>query len=99
MGLMAMAFLVDTLVTAFCVWFATKLAFLDARLSTLFAIVVIVALITLIPYAGWIVGLAVFVYLLMSVTGASLVQCMLVVVLTRLVAFGAVFLLSRIQTA
>lgn len=96
MGLMAMAFAVDVVVTAICIYIATKLAFLEAKLSTLFAIVAIVALISLIPYVGWIIGLCVFVYLLMSVTGASLVQCILVVLLTRLIALVAVFFIQRV---
>jgi hypothetical protein len=95
MGLMAMAFVVDVLVTACCIYIATKLAFLEAKLSTLFAIVVIVSLLSLIPYAGWFIGLCVFVFLLMRATGANLVQCIMVVLLTRVIALAAVFFIQR----
>lgn len=94
---MALAFAVDTLITAVCLYIAGKLVFLDARAGSLFAVIIVVSLVSLVPYVGWALGLCLLALLLAGVTSANIAQCTPVAVLTKLFALSGVFLIRGVM--
>jgi len=69
-GALAIIFVIDVVITTFCMYFATKLAFVRAQLKSLMAIIVVVSVLSLFPRLGWTLGLIGFVFLLMQVSDA-----------------------------
>ena len=54
MGIEALAFVMDALITACCMYIASKMSFVVADFKSLLTIAVIVALVSLIPTVGWV---------------------------------------------
>ena len=81
-------FTLDVVITSLCMYVATKLSFVQAELKQLLGIVVITSVIALLPTVGWILSLAVFVFLMMRITGSDLMDCFWVVMFTKLIGFG-----------
>lgn len=96
MGALAIIFALDVLVSTLCMYFATKLAFVKAELKPLIVIIIIVSVLSLIPSIGWILGLVAFVYLLMRVSDADLMDCVWVVVFIKVISFVVMFSLSQL---
>lgn len=96
MGSLALVFAIDVLVTAACMFVATKMAFVKAEFKDLLLVVAIVGVVSLIPSIGWLLGLIAFVWLLMQATGSTLLDCVYVVIFTKLVSFVAVLMLGKI---
>jgi|TARA_R110002167_G_scaffold350566_1_gene562817 hypothetical protein len=96
MGALALIFIMDVVLTSLCMYVATKFSFVRAELKPLLGIVFLVALVSLIPSIGWILGLILFVYLLTRVADANLVDCIWVVAFTKLVTVAALFVLGGI---
>jgi hypothetical protein len=94
MGEYALIFVMDVIITSLCMFVATKLSFVQAELKLLLGIVFVVAIVSLIPSIGWILGLVLFVYLLTKITDANLVDCIWVVAFTKLITFSTLFIFS-----
>lgn len=75
---------------------ATKLSFVKADLKALLVIVSLVSVVALIPTIGWVLSLCLFIYLLMKVTNANLIDCFWVVAFTKLVTFMALLMLGSL---
>ena len=90
MGLIAIAFAVDVLISTICIWLATKLSFVKIEPKIIAFIVVVVAVVSLIPMVGWVAGLALFVYLLIKASDCSMVDAIWVVLFSKLISFFAV---------
>lgn len=88
MGLEAIVFVVDAIITTCCMYIASKLSFVIIDFKSLLVIALLVSLVSLIPSVGWIAGLILFVYLLSKAAHANIIDCIWVVVFTKLVSFG-----------
>lgn len=96
MGLEAFAFGMDAFITTCCMYLASKLSFVAAEFKSLLIIALSVALVSMIPAVGWILGLILFVYLLAKATHASIGDCIWVVVFTKIVSFFGFFLVGKL---
>jgi len=96
MGAFALIFIMDVIITSLCMYVATKLSFVKAELKSLLGIVFLVAVVSLIPSIGWVLGLILFVYLLTRIADANLVDAIWVVAFTKLVTVAALFVLGGI---
>ncbi|WP_105901554.1 hypothetical protein [Vibrio gangliei] len=94
MGLEALAFIVDGLVTACCMYIASRLSFLTIDFTSLLVITLLVALVSLIPTIGWILGLIVWFYLLKTVANADFKDCLWVIVTTKAISVGVLALMA-----
>jgi len=96
MGESSLIFIFDIFMTFICIYIATKFAFVQADLKSILMIVFIVSVVSLIPTVGWILGLCTFVYLLMKVTDANLIDSIWVVILSKLTSFFIILLVRSI---
>lgn len=94
MGLEALAFIVDGLVTAYCMYIASRLSFLTIDFTSLLVVTLLVALISLIPTVGWVLGLIAWFYLLKTVAHADFKDCLWIMITTKLVSVGVLTLLT-----
>ena len=94
MGLLVMAFTVNAIISTLCIWLATKFSFVQADIKTIAVIVICVSVVSIIPTIGWLLGIAVFFYLLIKATGCSIVDAMWVVLFTQLFSFCIFFAIS-----
>ena len=90
MGLLALAFAVDVLISTLCIWLATKLSFVKIEPKEIAFIVIAVAIISLIPMLGWLASLVLFIYLLALASGCTVVDAAWVVLFTKLFSFVVV---------
>lgn len=90
MGVLAIIFVVDVLISSACIWLATKFSFVQADIKSIAVIVVCVSIVSLIPTVGWIAGIILFFYLLTKATGCDFVDAVWVVLFTKLFSFIAV---------
>lgn len=95
MGISAIIFALDVLLTSFCIYIAIRLAWLKADVKVVLPIVFIVSLISLIPTYGWLLGLLAFIYLLMRATEADLKDCVWIVIYSKLLSALMLVLLSQ----
>lgn len=95
-GIKAIAFGMDALITACYMYIASKMSFVIADFKSLLTIAVIVALVSLIPTVGWALGLTLFVFLLGKATHASIGDCIWVVVFTKVVSMVAFLIFGRL---
>ncbi|MEZ9061116.1 MULTISPECIES: hypothetical protein [unclassified Vibrio] len=96
MGIEALVFVMDALITACCMHIASKMSFVVADFKSLLTIAVIVALVSLIPTVGWVLGLILFVFLLGKATHSSIGDCIWVVVFTKVVSMAAFLIFGRL---
>jgi len=87
MGYMAIIFSIDVLVSTLSIWIATKFSFVDAELKIIAVIIVFVSILSLIPVAGWLIGIIAFFYLLIKLTGCSFGDAIWVVLFAKLASF------------
>lgn len=95
MGTAAIIFALDVLLTACCVYLASRMAWVKAGLNVLLPIVFVVSLISLIPTYGWLLGIAAYVYLLIRTTSADFKDAVCIVIFTKLLSILALLLLSQ----
>ena len=95
MGITAIIVALDVLLTAFCIYVAIRLAWLKADFKVVLPVVVIVALISLIPTYGWLLGIVSFIYLLMRTTEADLKDSIWIVIYSKLLSALMLVLLSQ----
>lgn len=95
MGISAIIFALDVLLTSFCIYIAIRLAWLKADLKIVLPIVITVSLISLIPTYGWLLGLLAFIYLLMRTTEADLKDSIWIVIYSKLLSALMLVLLSQ----
>lgn len=86
MGVMAIIFALDVLLTSCCVYLASRLAFVTAELKVLLAVVFVVSLISLIPVYGWLLAIVAYIYLLMRATNADFKDSVWIVIFTKLLS-------------
>lgn len=96
MGALAIIFAFDVIISTLCMYLATKLAFVRAEIKPLIAIIIIVSVLSLIPSVGWVLGLIAFIYLLMRVSDADLMDCIWVVAFIKVISFLVIFSLSQL---
>ncbi|NRA61304.1 MAG: hypothetical protein HRU25_10435 [Psychrobium sp.] len=96
MGALAIVFALDVFISTLCMYLATKLAFVKAEIKPLILIIIVVSVLSLIPYIGWIFGLIAFVYLLMRVTNADLIDCIWVVAFIKVISFVVIAFFSQL---
>ncbi|MEZ9165812.1 hypothetical protein [Vibrio cyclitrophicus] len=96
MGIEALAFVMDALMTTCCMYIASKISFVVADFKSLLVLAVIVALVSLIPTVGWVFGVILFVFLLGKATHASIGDCIWVVVFTKVVSMAAFLIFGRL---
>jgi hypothetical protein len=87
MGSLAITFSVDILISAICMWLATKFSFVKAEFNLLLIMIALVSIVSLIPAVGWVLGLLLFVFLMMKFSGCSAVDAIWVVLFTKLFSF------------
>lgn len=90
MGLLAIVFAVDVLISTFCIWLATKLSFVKIEPKQIAVIVVIISIVSLIPMVGWIASLILFIFLLRKTSSCNIVDAIWVVLFTKLISFAVV---------
>jgi len=95
-GIEALSFVMDALMTTCCMYIASKMSFVVADFKSLLVIAVIVALVSLIPTVGWVLGVILFVFLLGKSTHASIGDCIWVVVFTKVVSMAAFLIFGRL---
>ncbi|MGF1910932.1 hypothetical protein L4C38_15975 [Vibrio kasasachensis] len=96
MGLEAIVFVMDAIITTCCMYIASKLSFVIIDFKSLLVIALLVSLVSLTPTVGWILGLILFVYLLNKAAHANISDCIWVVVFTKVVSFGVLMALGGI---
>ncbi|MFC6440351.1 hypothetical protein [Bowmanella sp. JS7-9] len=94
MGLSAILFAVDVLISTAFIWLASRLSYVKIDAKDIAFIVVCVSIVSLIPVIGWLAGITLFFYLLMQATGCNFVDAVYVVLFSKLISFGAMVLLS-----
>ena len=95
MGITAIIFALDVLLTAVCIFIAIRLAWLKADFKVVLPVVFIVSLISLIPTYGWLLGIVIFIYLLMRATEADFKDCVWIVIYSKLLSALMLVLLSQ----
>lgn len=96
MGVFALIFAIDVMISSLCMYIATKFSFVKIELKPLLVIVFLVAIVSLIPSIGWLLGIVLFVYLLSRAADASMVDSIWVVVFTKVVSFIGIVFLSAV---
>ncbi|MBA5761681.1 hypothetical protein H2O73_04910 [Vibrio sp. 404] len=96
MGLEALVFVMDAFITTCCMYVASKLSYVIVDFKSLLIIALSVALVSLTPAVGWILGLLLFVYLLSKAANASFGDCIWVVVFTKVVSFVVLMALGGV---
>lgn len=86
MGVAAIIFALDVLLTSCCVYLASRLAWVKAELKVLLSVVFVVSLISLIPAYGWLLGIVAYIYLLMRATNADFKDAVWIVIFTKLLS-------------
>jgi hypothetical protein len=94
-GVLAILFAVDVLISTLCIWLASKFSFVKLEFKYVVVIVALVSLISLLPYVGWILGLILLVYLLVKVAGCSPVDAVWLVIFTKIFSFLIIFILHH----
>lgn len=97
MGVLAILFTIDVLISTLCIWLASKFSFVKLEFNYVVIIVALVSLISLLPYVGWILGLILLVYLLVKVAGCSPVDAVWLVIFTKLFSLLIIFILHHYQ--
>lgn len=92
MGLEAIAFVLDVVVTGLCAWLAARLRSVVIPPTQLLLILFITTAISLIPVIGYLVALAVFVYLLAELTDLELIDAIWTAVVAKLLAMTLLIL-------
>lgn len=95
MGITAIIFALDVLLTASCVYLASRLAWVKAGLNVLLPIVFVVSLISLIPGYGWLLGIVAYIYLLMRATSADFKDAVCIVIFTKLLSVLVLLFISQ----
>jgi len=95
MGVTAIIFTLDVLLTSLCMFLASRLALVKAEMNILLSIVFVVSLISLIPDYGWIIGIVAYIYLLMRATNADFKDSLSIVVFTKLLSALALLFLHQ----
>ncbi|MDP5138268.1 hypothetical protein ORJ04_20165 [Rheinheimera baltica] len=86
MGVTAVIFALDVLLTSCCVYLASRLAWVKAELKVLLSVVFVVSVIALIPNYGWLLSIIAYIYLLMRATNADFKDCVWIVIFTKLLS-------------
>jgi hypothetical protein len=86
MGVTAIIFVLDVLLTSCCMYLASRLAFVKAELKLLLSVVIAVSLLSLVPVYGWVLGIVAYIYLLMRVTSADFKDSVWIVIFTKLLS-------------
>ena len=86
MGVTAIIFALDVLLTSCCVYLASRLAWVQAEMKVLLSVVFLVSLISLIPTYGWLLGVVAYIYLLMRATNADFKDSIWIVIFTKLLS-------------
>lgn len=86
MGLEAIAFVLDVVVTGLCTYLAARLRAAQLKPTQLLLILCLVTLVSLIPVVGYLVALALFVYLLTELTDLDLADALWTAVIAKLMA-------------
>ncbi|MGP9802731.1 hypothetical protein [Rheinheimera sp. NSM] len=86
MGVTAIIFALDVLLTSCCMYLASRLALVQAELKVLLAVVFVVSLISLIPTYGWLLAIVAYIYLLMRATNADFKDSVWIVIFTKLLS-------------
>jgi len=97
MGSSAIIFAIDILVSTLCIWLATKFSFVKIEFKLIAVIVTLVSIVSLIPTVGWFLGILLFIFLLMKLSGCSPVDALWVVLFTKLFSFLVVFAVMSLQ--
>ncbi|GAA0545177.1 MULTISPECIES: hypothetical protein [Rheinheimera] len=95
MGITAIIFALDVLLTAGCIYLASRLAWVKAGLNVLLPIVFLVSLISLIPTYGWLLGIVAYIYLLVRATSADFKDAVCIVIFTKLLSALVLLFLSQ----
>ena len=94
MGLEALSFAVDVLITTCCMYIASKMSFVSADFKSLALIAFIVSIVALIPSVGGALSLISFVFLLTKATHSSVGDCVWVVLFTKVISLLFVLLIG-----
>ncbi len=86
MGVESIAFIIDVVVTSLCVFLAASLRSAKIPWLQLFLILFVVSSISLLPYVGYVIAMAVFVYLLDRYTDLHMADAIWVVVISKCLA-------------
>ncbi len=92
MGIEAIAFMVDVLVTGLCTYVAARLRSAKLRPAQLVLILFLVTAVSLIPYVGYVAALALFVYLLTELTDLGMADAIWTAVVAKLLAMTLLIL-------
>ena len=95
MGVAAIIFALDVLLTSCCVYLASRLAWVKAELKVLLSVVFVVSLISLIPAYGWLLGIVAYIYLLMRATSADFKDAVCIVIFTKLLSVLVLLFISQ----
>lgn len=74
MGLIAIALVIDIVVSVICLLVSVKKGWIEANIKDLLTIVGIVSVVSLIPRIGWPIGVVLFAVLLMVIVGMNFNQ-------------------------
>ena len=95
MGVTAIIFALDVLLTSCCVYLASRLAWVKAELRLLLSVVFVVSIIALIPGYGWLLSIVAYIYLLMRTTQADFKDAVWIVIYTKLLSALVLLFLSQ----
>lgn len=95
MGVAAIIFALDVLLTSLCVYLASRLAWVKAELKVLLSVVFVVSLVALIPGWGWLLSIVAYIYLLMRVINADFKDAVWIVIYTKLLSALVLLFLSQ----
>jgi len=87
-------FIIEVLLSSIIIWVASKFSWVNAEFKQIVVIVICVALISLVPYAGWLLGIIAFFYLLTKLTGCNAIDAIWVVLFTKLFSFILIFIID-----
>ena len=96
MGLLAIIFAVDVLVSTLCVWLASKVSFSELEPKIIAFIVVCVSIVSMIPTVGWLLGIVLFFYLFIKATRCDFIDAVWVVLFAKLFSFIAVMVVTKL---
>jgi hypothetical protein len=97
MGVTAIMFALDVILTSCCMYLASRLAWVKAELKVLLSIVFAVSAISLLPNYGWLLGLVAYIYLLMRATAADFKDSVWIVIYTKLLSVLVLLFLYQAQ--
>jgi hypothetical protein len=97
MGVTAIMFALDVILTSCCMYLASRLAWVKAELKVLLSIVFAVSAISLLPNYGWLLGLVAYIYLLMRATAADFKDSVWIVIYTKLLSVLVLLFMYQAQ--